>query len=32
MMNLESIITYEETHDVQLLITGRDVKGENQFK
>lgn len=31
MMNLESVITYEGTHDVHLLITGMDVTGENAF-
>ena len=32
MMNLESVITYEGTHDVHLLITGLDITGENAFK
>ena len=32
MMNLESVITYEETHDIHLLITGLDITGENAFK
>jgi glutaryl-CoA dehydrogenase len=32
MMNLESVITYEGTHDIHLLITGMDVTGENAFK
>jgi len=32
MMNLESVITYEGTHDIHLLITGLDVTGENAFK
>lgn len=32
MMNLESVITYEGTHDVHLLITGMDVTGMNAFK
>ena len=32
MMNLESVITYEGTHDVHLLITGMDITGENAFK
>jgi glutaryl-CoA dehydrogenase len=32
MMNLESVITYEGTHDIQLLITGMDITGENAFK
>ena len=31
-MNLESVITYEGTHDVHLLITGMDVTGLNAFK
>ncbi len=31
MMNLESVITYEGTHDVHLLITGMDVTGMNAF-
>jgi glutaryl-CoA dehydrogenase len=31
MMNLESVITYEGTHDVHLLITGMDVTGFNAF-
>lgn len=32
MMNLESVITYEGTHDIHLLITGMDVTGMNAFK
>ena len=32
MMNLESVITYEGTHDIHLLITGFDITGENAFK
>ncbi len=32
MMNLESVITYEGTHDVHLLITGMDVTGINAFQ
>lgn len=32
MMNLESVITYEGTHDVHLLITGLDITGHNAFK
>jgi glutaryl-CoA dehydrogenase len=32
MMNLESVITYEGTHDVHLLITGMDITGINAFK
>ncbi len=31
-MNLESVITYEGTHDIHLLITGMDVTGVNAFK
>ena len=31
MMNLESVITYEGTHDVHLLITGMDITGESAF-
>jgi len=31
MMNLESVITYEGTHDVHLLITGQDITGINAF-
>jgi glutaryl-CoA dehydrogenase len=31
MMNLESVITYEGTHDIHLLITGYDITGENAF-
>lgn len=31
MMNLESVITYEGTHDIHLLITGMDVTGYNAF-
>ena len=32
MMNLESVITYEGTHDIHLLITGLDITGFNAFK
>ena len=32
MMNLESVITYEGTHDIHLLITGQSVTGFNAFK
>lgn len=32
MANLESVITYEGTHDIHLLITGMDVTGENAFQ
>ena len=31
MMNLESVVTYEGTHDIHLLITGLDITGENAF-
>ena len=31
-MNLESVITYEGTHDIHLLITGLDITGFNAFK
>jgi glutaryl-CoA dehydrogenase len=31
MMNLESVITYEGTHDVHLLILGMEITGENAF-
>lgn len=31
-MNLESVITYEGTHDIHLLITGMEVTGFNAFK
>jgi glutaryl-CoA dehydrogenase len=31
MMNLESVITYEGTHDVHLLITGLDITGIAAF-
>ncbi len=32
MMNLESVVTYEGTHDIHLLITGFDITGINAFK
>lgn len=32
MMNIESVITYEGTHDIHLLITGMDITGFNAFK
>ena len=32
MMNLESVITYEGTHDIHLLITGFDITGLSAFK
>lgn len=31
LMNLETVITYEGTHDIHLLITGHDVTGLNAF-
>lgn len=31
MMNLETVLTYEGTHDIHLLITGMDVTGFNAF-
>jgi glutaryl-CoA dehydrogenase len=31
-MNLESVITYEGTHDIHLLITGFDITGLSAFK
>ncbi|NBB89050.1 MAG: acyl-CoA dehydrogenase [Bacteroidetes bacterium] len=31
MMNLETVLTYEGTHDVHLLITGYDITGLNAF-
>lgn len=31
MANLESVVTYEGTHDIHLLITGLDVTGFNAF-
>lgn len=32
IMNLESVITYEGTHDIHLLITGMDITGISAFK
>ena len=32
MMNLESVVTYEGTHDIHLLITGADITGIPAFK
>lgn len=32
MANLESVITYEGTHDIHLLITGQDITGISAFK
>ena len=29
MCNLESVITYEGTHDIHALIVGREITGEN---
>ena len=31
MMNLESVLTYEGSHDIHLLITGMDITGINAF-
>jgi glutaryl-CoA dehydrogenase len=31
LMNLESVITYEGTHDIHLLITGEDITGLDAF-
>ena len=31
MMNLETVLTYEGTHDIHLLITGYDITGFNAF-
>jgi len=32
MMNLESVITYEGTHDIHLLITGEEITGIPAYK
>lgn len=32
MMNLESVVTYEGTHDIHLLITGLDITGLSAFQ
>ncbi len=32
MMNLESVVTYEGTHDIHLLITGMDITGIPAFQ
>jgi glutaryl-CoA dehydrogenase len=32
IMNLESVITYEGTHDIHLLITGMDITGISAFE
>ena len=32
MMNLESVATYEGTHDIHLLILGMEITGENAFE
>jgi len=32
MMNLESVVTYEGTHDIHLLITGYDITGISAFR
>ena len=31
MTNLESVITYEGTHDIHLLIIGKDITGLSAF-
>ena len=31
MLNLESVYTYEGTHDVHTLIIGRDITGHDAF-
>jgi glutaryl-CoA dehydrogenase len=32
LMNLETVLTYEGTHDIHLLITGHDVTGLEAYK
>jgi glutaryl-CoA dehydrogenase len=32
MMNLESVLTYEGTHDIHLLILGNEITGIQAFK
>jgi glutaryl-CoA dehydrogenase len=32
MMNLESVLTYEGTHDIHLLILGHEITGLAAFK
>ena len=32
MMNLESVITYEGTHDIHLLITGEEITGISAYR
>jgi glutaryl-CoA dehydrogenase len=32
MMNLESVLTYEGTHDIHLLILGNEITGIAAFK
>jgi len=32
MMNLESVVTYEGTHDIHLLILGMEITGQNAFE
>ena len=32
MMNLESVLTYEGTHDIHLLILGNEITGIPAFK
>jgi glutaryl-CoA dehydrogenase len=31
MMNLESVVTYEGTHDIHLLILGKEITGISAF-
>ena len=31
MMNLESVITYEGTHDIHLLFLGNEITGHSAF-
>ena len=31
MMNLESVVTYEGTHDIHLLILGKEITGLDAF-
>jgi glutaryl-CoA dehydrogenase len=32
LLNLESVITYEGTHDIHLLITGEEITGIQAYK
>jgi glutaryl-CoA dehydrogenase len=32
MANLESVVTYEGTHEIHTLVVGRDVTGESAFQ